>query len=410
MILPLFMMILAAFLQAPQEDPIEINNEAVRLMKEGNLDRAIRKLGTAHNLAPDSGVITKNLASALAQRGIEIGKKGNFLMAVEDLRTACKHAPKNVGYRYALASFLYRSGDLGRAEFTVEAALKLEDLDQYEADLMRLKGNILYLGDRLEEALDTFQRLVKSHPKDRDAARMLSKIERDAVILKEYRKDVTRNFKFLYGPGAGNMGADGPLIGMLEDERSRVCSDLNYYPRGRVTVIVYSPQDFKAVMETEGWVGGIFDRKIRIPLSDLHRNPALIRQIIRHEYTHVIVYELAPGCPAWINEGLATWQQYGPGAGAKNLETLSERGVAPVPFDQLPDSFIHIADPNLVRLYYIQSHAMIEYLVDHFGLGRIRRLLRDLNKEGDWKTAFRTAYAREFEHIERDWKEDYLDR
>ena len=51
MTLPLFMMILAAFLQAPQEDPIEINNEAVRLMKEGNLDRAIRKLGTAHNLA-----------------------------------------------------------------------------------------------------------------------------------------------------------------------------------------------------------------------------------------------------------------------------------------------------------------------------------------------------------------------
>ena len=84
----------------------------------------------------------------------------------------------------------------------------------------------------------------------------------------------------------------GSLIYLLEKERSKVCTDLNHFPRQRVTVILYNPEGFKAVTASEGWVGGLFDRKIRIPVSDQKIDPELIAPIIRHEYTHVIIYEL----------------------------------------------------------------------------------------------------------------------
>lgn len=393
---------------ALQEDPVQINNEAVRLIEEGHYDLAVRKLVTAHNLAPESKAILDNLAAAYAKRGTDAGRRGNLRSAIEDLRTACKHASGNPGFQYTLAAFLYRAGDLIPAEKAIQKGLKLPDHQSLEPRLRLLEGNILYLQDRLKDAQKAFERVKAGDKEKAEAARMASKIKRELVIHREYQQDITANFKIIYGQGAWAFSAGDPFIAILEEERSQVCSDLNHFPRKRVTVIIYEPKDFKSVTAVEAWVGGLFDRKIRIPLSDVNRNRERLRQVIRHEYTHVLIYELAPGCPAWINEGLATTEEYGRGSasGMKRMRGLVAKGRSPVPFEQLPDTFIETTDSEKVELYYAQSHAMIEYLIDHYGLGRIRLFLRELNRGGDWKAAFRGAFAREFTTLERDWLAD----
>jgi tetratricopeptide (TPR) repeat protein len=385
------------------EDPILINNEAVKLIQEGRFDPAIRKLTFALSLDPNAAVIRDNLAAAYAQRGMAAGKKGKFYAAIEDLRTARKHAPANVQYGYFLASFYYRTGALERAEDLVDQVLKQENLGEREAGLKKLKGSILYLDERLKEALIWFKSSLDLDPNNEDALRTKSKIERELAIHKEYREDTTTYFRLIYDDETLDLSSSGPLVCALEEERSKVCSDLNHFPRHRVTVILYSPADFKSVTESERWVGGLFDRKIRIPVSDPSRVSETVGQIIRHEYTHVILYELAPWCPTWINEGIACFEQYGRGQGRKKMLTLIQEGSKPIPFDRLPSSFFQTSDPDLVRLYYVQSHAMMEYLIDHYGMGRIRLFLRELNKEGDWEKAFRSALGRDFKDLERDW-------
>ncbi|MBU0754778.1 MAG: tetratricopeptide repeat protein [Planctomycetes bacterium] len=394
---------LATFLVpcAGEEDPVDLNNEAVRLLEEGHFDQSIRKLTRALQLDPDSERILANLAAAYVKRGVDAGEDGNLFTAVEDIRTALKRTPKNIQYRYFLAVYLYRLGELPMAEEEINRALALSPTGDLSLKIRKLKGNILYLGDRLDEALTLFQALQFSYPKEVEAERMIQKIQRELAIQRDYHRDLSNFFKLLYDEKALDLNES--LLMLLEKERSSVCADLNYFPRTRITVIIYRPDDFNAVTDSEGWVGGLFDRKIRIPLTASNQQVETIAQVVRHEYTHVIVYELAPGCPSWINEGLACYEQYTLGQGEKRLHDWMAHGGKPISFDDIPFSFMETGDPDIVRQYYLQSHSMMEFLISRYGLGKIRLLLRELNKNGDWKDAFQRAYNRSFDVVEEDW-------
>jgi tetratricopeptide (TPR) repeat protein len=386
-----------------EEEAIELNNEAVKLLDEGKHDLAITKLIMAHNLEPDSKAILQNLAAAYAKRGVHAGKVGNLHAAVEDLKAAIRRVPEDSQYRYFIAIYHYRLGALPLAEEQVGRALKLTPNRELRAKLRKLKGNILYLGDRLDEAYAVFQALLLDEPGDAECARMADKIRREKAIQRDYHNDITTYFKLFYDKSALKLNRQNPLILLLEKERSRVCADFNHFPRNRITVIVYNPKDFKTVTESDGWVGGIFDRKIRIPLSEVNNRQDAIAQVVRHEYTHVIVYELAPGCPAWINEGLACYEQYSRGEGAERMKMLFKEKLEPIPFERIPHTFMETSDHHTVGQYYIQSHSMMEFLINRYGLGKIRLLLRELGKEGHWMKAFRTAFNRDFETVEKEW-------
>jgi hypothetical protein len=385
------------------EDAVRLNNEAVKLLDEARFDLAITKLVMAHNMEPDSKAILENLAAAYAKRGVHAGKQGNLHAAVEDMRAAIRRVPDDPQYRYFIAVYHYRLGELPLAEEQVGRGLELASDAELRVKLRTLKGNILYLGDRLEEAHAVFKALLLDEPGNAECIRMAAKIKRERAVQRDYHQDITTYFKLFYDKSALKLNRQNPLILLLEKERSRVCADLNHFPRTRITVIVYNPDDFQTVTESEGWVGGLFDRKIRIPLSEVNNHQETIAQVVRHEYTHVIVYELAPGCPAWINEGLACYQQYKQGKGAERMKQLFKKNMKPIPFSKIPHTFMETSDPRRVSQYYIQSHSMMEYLVDTYGMGKVRRLLRELAKEGDWVKAFRNAFNRDFETVEKDW-------
>ncbi|MFH1999681.1 MAG: hypothetical protein ABIK28_08375 [Planctomycetota bacterium] len=397
--------LLLIFCLFQDEDPVQINNEAVKLMKEGCYDLAVRKLVIAHNLDPEDEQIHENLATSYAQRGIYEGNQGNYYVAVEDLREAARHAPKKADFRYYQAIFLYRMNELALAEDNVLLALKLTTADELILNLKKLEGNILYLDDHLAASLDIFQEVVKRDDSDADAIRMIEKIRREVTIQKEYTQDITPYFRVLYGKEALNVESDGPLICLMEEERSRVCTDFNYFPRNRTTVIIYNPEDFKAVTEAESWVGGLFDRKIRIPLSDVNQNADAIAQVVRHEYSHVIVHELAPGCPAFVNEGIACYEQFPEGTGKRRLKSMMQQGCELIPFERMPRSFLQIPDHDQVKLCYAQSHALVEYIISRYGFWKIRLLLRELKKKGDWQAAFQSAFNMSFATVEGEWLE-----
>lgn len=386
------------------DDPIQLNNEAVELLEKGRFDQAVRLLVTARNLDPDSELITENLAAAYARRGLDAGKKGNFPVAVEDLRAAVRLSRQKAKYRYMEAYFLYNMGELLPAEDVVNRALKEPHEIELETKLNRLKGNILYLDDRLEQASIAFKAALKSDSSDQEATRMKAKIERELLIQKEYHQDSTTYFKLLYDADGLKLNAQGPFVCLLEEERSRVCTSFNHFPRKPTTVIIYNPGDFKTVTAAEGWVGGLFDRKIRIPLTEVNKDLKRIAHVVRHEYTHVVIHDLAPNCPSWINEGLASCNEYGPGTGEKRMLALMAKGVNPIAFTDVPRSFFNTSDENKVRLYYTQSHAMVEYLIEQYGWGKIRLLLRELRKTGDWQAAFRSAFGTAFDRVESSWR------
>jgi hypothetical protein len=203
------------------------------------------------------------------------------------------------------------------------------------------------------------------------------------AVERDYRTDRTPFFT-IRGPADG----DGPLFGVrlqgvLDIARSEVCNALNHFPRQKNTIVVlYPPDDFREVTGMHEWVGGLFDRKIRLPIADVERDQKQIEAAFRHEFTHLIVSELTPACPTFVNEGLAELMEVGRGEGIPRLVSFLDArpgGRDALPrIAELPDSFVEITDRDEVSVAYLLSYAFLDHVVSLHGIGKAMSWVREL--------------------------------
>jgi microcompartment protein CcmK/EutM len=268
-----------------------------------------------------------------------------------------------------------------------------------DAHAWLLLGQTLALQGELDDAVEAFGQAVAHGTGQvaeiaRDAA---ARTSREQQIEKDYRLDKTPYFDIL-----GPIDTQGPQFGTrlaatLERARAQVCSDLAVYPQHRATVVLYPPDAFRAATGTHEWVGGLFDRKIRLPIADVERDADKIEAAFRHEYTHLIVSEVSPGCPTFVNEGLAQVMEYGRGTGVKRLtDWLDQRqgGRTGLPkIADLPATFLDISDPDAVALAYLVSHAFVDQLVATHGTGPVLAFVRALDSQ-PLDEAFQATFRR----------------
>jgi hypothetical protein len=120
------------------------------------------------------------------------------------------------------------------------------------------------------------------------------------------------------------------------------------------------------------------DGKIRIPVSGLTKMTPDLARVLKHESTHSFVRQIALGhCPTWFNEGLAQLEEGATSAAWGNqLARAIAAGNIPV-YSSLEGSFVSLPTDQAV-LTYAKSLAALEYLRDTFGMGEVRRMLRQM--------------------------------
>jgi hypothetical protein len=107
------------------------------------------------------------------KRGVEVLKSGNFLAAVEHLRSATKMMPKNAGYwNYLSLTFSKIPGRLKDAEEALMTAIKLEP---FNADLLSNLGLIYMKAGVKAKAQASFEKALTIDPKNEKARKGLQK-------------------------------------------------------------------------------------------------------------------------------------------------------------------------------------------------------------------------------------------
>ena len=154
--------------------------------------------------------------------------------------------------------------------------------------------------------------------------------------------------------------------------------DLDYAPTEAIVVILYPNQAFRDITRTPGWVGALNDGKIRIPVSGLTQMTPDLARVLKHELTHSFVRLITLGhCPVWFNEGLAQLEEGSSSAGlGSQLAQALAAGKIP-PYASLEGTFVNLPSDQAV-LAYAKSLAALEYLRDVFGMGEVRRILRQM--------------------------------
>ena len=122
---------------------------------------------------------------------------------------------------------------------------------------------------------------------------------------------------------------------------------------------------------------------------------------LRHEFTHILVEAAGEGglgkVPAWLNEGTAVYSQTEPGDSFLNPFELAAITDRLIPFSTMTAGN---NNPNQVGLFYGQSYAMVDFLIETGGEEDFARLFATIKAGNRFDRAIEMIYGWTFSEFE----------
>ena len=232
-----------------------------------------------------------------------------------------------------------------------------------------------YKKDRIAEAAGLLKDALAIQP-DPAVQRFLDKIQQELSADKTGEPLHSPRFVFRYDPAVMPRETARALLGVLEQEYSRISFELGCRTDDKIAVIAQTREDYLRATGAAEWSGGQFDGRIRVAMMDSDPGGASTRKTLAHETVHACVAALGTW-PAWLHEGLAQ---------RLSGETLSEPKRAAIRKAAQDESFPKLADLSQSWSRMSASHAAMAYSVSlyavelfyqHHSEYGIRNLLRN---------------------------------
>ena len=188
---------------------------------------------------------------------------------------------------------------------------------------------------------------------------------------------------------------------LVHQTRSELGEMLGCYPMAPVRISITNTNGIAASQRTlPQWASGCYDGSIHLAYCAADE-PVLgiLYALLRHEWVHLLVHYLADGhCPMWLNEGLAqsiarpmfqterfVLEDAVETNGLLSFAALSE------PFSELP--------VKSRKLAYLQSAAIVKFLIQKFGYSKIHELLHQLSDGSPIENAVEQVFERTLAEI-----------
>lgn len=213
-------------------------------------------------------------------------------------------------------------------------------------------------------------------------------------------------------------GDEKPARLVLDTARlyhQRICSDLDYLPKQKIPVVVYSSRE--ELNASFGWpasenaMGVYWGGVIRVLAPEVwisDPDPEVVEQIFRqagpmaHEMTHLVLDYVARGnYPRWFTEGLAQYQEYKMTGFVLNWQEADwDQGLYSLQgmdhnFDALPNQ----------TLAYRQSLSAVEYIVAVYGEAGLNNIIGSLAQGFNFAQALERALGLDLETFEEAWRQ-----
>lgn len=341
--------------------------------------------------------------------GVERLQAGDYIAAIEEFRIAHRYLPanndikKNLGIAHNnYAFYLKKRGSLSEAVYQYHNALQYDNSNPYTHYNL---GQAYYELQNMPKAKEYLEKAYALDPSLKGLKQLLSQVKGEATAESAFDRIETMHFIV-----AADRTVPGDRISYirthLEEAYGRVGSILNHYPRQRTIAVIFSEDsyDYQILKGAPSWALAVYDGKVRIPADRVKYKEKDVRNIIYHEYAHVVVRDLTRGnCPIWLNEGIAGLSE--------SLVEPKDRGMirryieryGVVPLRSIPDSFVAIKQREQMTLLYIQSYLLVEFIVRKVGNQGLRRILEELGKGTTIWAAISGVSEESMADFEKDW-------
>ena len=366
-------------------DAAGLNERALRLAEEGRLEDAVRLLEDALKASPDDATIRTNLGKFAANLGVQLLEKGDAASAEQSTRRARDLLPADPVIRLNLAACLDERGYPARAATEVRKAVELGPKVALSHDRL---GTVLYREGRLEEAAAEWEKAAELASGDAGIAERLARARASVASEAKLTRQTSAHFEIRFDLERDAVLASKVLQAM-EEAHGVVGADLQNFGQERLVVVLLPDDEFRELTGAHGWVAGLYDGRIRLPVKGVGQREAEMLARARHEYVHSVLAPLGKRAPSWLHEGLA--QVFEGRSVAQAMRRVA--GADAVPFASLRDSFAATKSADVVRLQYDTALAFVHWLRDGERAGAFRATMRALFDDAALVPAFEEAYG-----------------
>ncbi len=295
----------------------------------------------------------------------------------------------------------YQGQDYELAREALAESLKLNARNAFAYELL---GDMASEEHDLAAARENYRKAYLIQP----SAKLQEKIEKAAreVHLDEGFQSFTEGH-FLIRAKGKNENEIKQVAVELERLFAKLAKDFGYAPREALTVTLYERAEFEELTRLPHWVGGVYDGKIRLPAYSRGILSSQFSAVAVHEMTHAFVGRLShKKAPAWIQEGLAVFMETQAQPRDFMVLRLAVKTNSLLPLDQLmnEEKVTQQSDVLFASLFYEQAYALTDYLLQKYGMFKIKKMLKAFADSNDYDEAIRTAFKIDLMKLEKKWK------
>ncbi|MBI4908723.1 MAG: hypothetical protein HY820_34200 [Acidobacteria bacterium] len=214
---------------------------------------------------------------------------------------------------------------------------------------------------------------------------MLRKAEREKKADSGSERTTGIRVLLRYERGTVPAGLAQNIIQALDEEFSRISSQLGCRAVERITAVALSRQAYFQSTQAAEWSGALYDGRIHIPITDSKTVTPQMRKTFAHELTHACLHELG-NWPSWLHEGLAqkfSGEGLQPGRKAQ-LDAAIKAGKVPK-LGRLGQNWSGLSSENAAMAYTLALVAA-EKLSDLYANTGLGNILRDPSGFGEVET------------------------
>lgn len=205
------------------------------------------------------------------------------------------------------------SGVAAEAAKLIEASRPKKALELLEPELIKkrdpgllaLAGVAEWRADDSKKALDYWRESLALQPNGQ-VETMYRRVEREVKGDQSNDRLLGARVLLRYDSATVPVETARLMLGALDEEYSRISTQLGCYAEERIVAIVQSKDAYRKTLDVAEWNGGQFDGRIRVPVIPGQGMDAATRRVFAHETVHACLAMIGRW-PVWLHEGLAQY-------------------------------------------------------------------------------------------------------
>jgi tetratricopeptide (TPR) repeat protein len=203
------------------------------------------------------------------------------------------------------------------------------------------------------------------------------------------------------------------VLELLARAQSNLCAKYGVELKRPTTVEVFPEQKDFAVRTfgmpgNPGYLGVCFGRVVTANSPAAHVGHSVNWQaVLWHEFCHVVTLQMTQNkMPRWLSEGISVHEElqanptWGQRMNPDYREMVLEDELTPVA--KLSEAFLAPRSPEHLQFAYYESSLVVEFLVQRFGMEKLKAVLRDLGAGLEINHALETNTA-PMDQLEKDF-------